>query len=222
LNSESFNPDGDSMNNFEFISSFRNAANMLGPWEYDNPPFGRDELDDFALRSHRLWWRPESVNGLDPDSFKKLSDADRTELAENKQKFLETFDITSGSERERILRARDAFLAIYKRVGDLLTRHEVVTTARILHTIIRDQKYSNWFITYAMEFSNDWAGDPAIQVTLFVDDSRAEDPLFLRNFPKYVDWIHDDLRNKGVSDRHVYITARTVSEQYGRIVRGAA
>jgi len=200
------------MNSNRFIANFWNATTILGPWEYENPDADSKELDEFAMKTARLWWRVETVDGMDPASFKKLSDAERQELTELKRKFQGTFD-GGGTESVRKMEARDALVQMYKLIGKFVTSLETITVAKVLTEIIRDKKYSGWFLGFSMVFENDWTGDPAIWVILIVDDKLGSDPIFRRDYSKIHQLIHEELSSKGVGERSVIMSVRTNGEQ---------
>jgi hypothetical protein len=197
----------------ELLYQFRLAAAMLAPWEYADGKFGRENLDDFALRGKRIWWRREVVEGLDEALFSDLDHDEKEKLESEKSKFLREIGGADSAAPDRVLAARDAFLAIYGIVGAKLTHEKVVAAVRYLGELIREKYRGDWFVRFHVRFENDWSGDPAIYVWLIVDDRTMDDPSFQRQYRGVLRDVQKGLESFGGERHFVYHRVRTIGDQ---------
>ncbi len=200
------------------IFHFRIAVTMLSPWEYRAGGYSQENLDDFAWRSRKVWWNREAIEGIDPDSFPRLTPVQRVELRTRIEYFLHDIQNESTAQKQEaskqeVLKSRDALLGIFDIVGEQIYDQKVQNAAWIFAKEIRDPKYQGLFKAFDIKFDENWSGEPMIVIWLVVEDSTPDNPAFREVYSLFQEELLHRLPQKGIPDQFVSLRLRTVTEQ---------
>lgn len=187
---------------------FRFAAMMLAPWE----PAG--EPDENARRYWKLWLTPVTVEWLRLAELYSRP-ADQIELLErSKSEFLANVPDGCGEPTAaQLVAAARAYRDIYLTLEDARFDPPTQLAARLLRAIVREPRYSRWFVAVDFTADTDWTGDPAVHAWLIVAEETPDDEQFEKDWTGLRHGIQRELKTRGLPDRFAYLRLRTVEDQ---------
>jgi hypothetical protein len=163
------------------------------------------------LEPQAIWLTPKSVGGFDVGDFRELGPDRQRELAETVQEFLAlTKQVPPAAEptADQLAQASAVFGKLLTILDPYLPTHE---EAIKVEEVLQIMEFPEWVANWYRELGNDWAGDPAVRVTIFVDEPITPRKQLGRFATDYTAKIRHALKAKGI-ERWPYIQVRGVVE----------
>ena len=206
----------------EFLLSMRVARNLFRHpqrVETDSPTIDAAAVSK-TLEKAAIWLTPGSVAEFNIADFPELSVDQRESLECAVRDFLGVAMSVPGDKpptNQQYLDASDAFDRILKIINPYLP---VPNEGRKVEKVLRAIDFPTWVVNWDYELGNDWDGDPAVWVMLYVEQTAPRSEL-TRYALRMMSEIRDALSNEGI-DRLTYVRVRTSKEHKAIYQHGTA
>lgn len=164
------------MGKYEFLANFRTARNL-----YTNSRVRTDhsQLDPQTVANSiaraAIWLTPRSVQDFQVEDFAELGPQGQQELAEAMREFKEIANqvpATESATDEQLLKSGLAFQRLIKILEPYFPPwKEMLRIQKVLAAV--STEFPNWVVNWDVKIGSDAYDEPAIRLTIYVDDQTA-------------------------------------------------
>jgi hypothetical protein len=158
-----------------------------------------------------VWLTPKSVAGFEGDDFRELGPDRQRELAEAVAEFLavaQQVPPTAPATPDQVSQAAAALTKLFQILAPYDPTFE---ESRKVERAIESLELPDWVESWNFRLDKDWADDPSVRVTLYMDERIAPRNQWIPTLKRLTSSLVNALSSLGIS-RFPYIGMSPVSE----------